>query len=232
MPSIRQTILFVFDAPPPIAGNIPSPLLDDLRSEQLDDPFWIYTRLASEVVRLQDTAVWAIRNQVRAMETARPPAGQPQPDYRRLHDIARHAIHVSETLEVAAGTMEHILEQHVDTMAEAAADNRVDRVVNEGVSRDIHHQLRFFQHMISSLRSRSMSNKERLLNEIQLAFNTVAQYDSAISVAIGRAAQVDSAAIKTVAFLTLLFLPATFLSAISNVLLQLQRGIRRVDRIE
>ena len=40
----------------------------------------------------------------------------------------------------------------------------------------------------------------------------VAQYDSKISVQIGQAAQVDSSAMKTIAFLTLAFLPATFIS--------------------
>ena len=40
----------------------------------------------------------------------------------------------------------------------------------------------------------------------------MAQYDSRISVQIGQAAQSDSAAMKTIAFLTLAFLPATFVS--------------------
>lgn len=90
-------------------------------------------------------------------------------------------------------------------------------------------RLYFYLHMMKSLKSRAQANKERLLNEITLvgssiyaplitwlslakAFNTVAQYDSRISVQIGQAAQSDSAAMKTIAFLTLAFLPATFIS--------------------
>ena len=52
--------------------------------------------------------------------------------------------------------------------------------------------------MIGSLRYRSISNRERLQNEIQLAFNSVAQYDAGITVDIGRASQTDSAAMKTI----------------------------------
>jgi hypothetical protein len=42
------------------------------------------------------------------------------------------------------------------------------------------------------------------------AFHTVAQYDSKVSVQVGQAAQSDSAAMKTIAFLGLTFLPATY----------------------
>lgn len=68
-----------------------------------------------------------------------------------------------------------------------------------------------------SLRARSISNKDRLLNEVQLAFNVVSQYDSYTSVAIGRATQYDSYSMRTVAFLTLAFLPATFISALFSM---------------
>ena len=44
------------------------------------------------------------------------------------------------------------------------------------------------------------------------AFNTIAQYDSKIMVRISEAVQNDSAAMKTIAVLTLTFLPATFVS--------------------
>jgi Mg2+ and Co2+ transporter CorA len=204
--SSRQTIVLVFDAPPPFAERLPRQLLDTVNPDHLGDPFWIYVLLADEVIRLQDPSVWAIRDQVRAIETESVPTGKPNPDYRRLHDTARHAIHVSETLDLAVKTMGGVLTQHQDFTA-AASEGR-------DVSNDIRRRLLFYEHVLTSLRSRSVSNKERLLNEIQLAFNTVAQYDAGISVEIGRAAQGDGAAMKTIAFLTLAFLPATFISAV------------------
>ncbi|EON98379.1 hypothetical protein UCRPA7_6110 [Phaeoacremonium minimum UCRPA7] len=162
-----------------------------------------------EIAQLQDVSVWTIRDRVREMETRRTPAGKPNPNYRDLHDIARHAIHVIETLDVAGKTMGSVLAEHQDFMTSSTEPSHV--------SKDIHRRLLFFEHLLLSLRHRSASNKERLLNEIHLAYNTVAQYDSGISVKIGQAAQSDSAAMKMVAFVTLTFLPPTFISAIFSM---------------
>jgi Mg2+ and Co2+ transporter CorA len=147
------------------------------------------------------------------MERENIPTTKPKPNYRLLHDISRHGIHVSETLGVATNTINSILENHKDFMTSIL---NIDAKSNNS-SKHIHQRLLFHKHMLNSLRHRSSSNKERLMNEIQLAFNTVAQYDSGISVEIGRAAQIDSAAMKTISFLTLTFLPATFVSTIFSM---------------
>ncbi|OTA54842.1 hypothetical protein K449DRAFT_469300 [Hypoxylon sp. EC38] len=205
----NQTIILAFDTKSPFTECIPD-MLQNPEPNDLKDPFWVYARLASKVVHLQDTSVWAVRNQVRAIETEIKPVGRPRPDYRRLHDVARHAIHVSETLDVTTETMDSILAHHDEFLMQGIALESIDRDISE----DIHRQLTFCKNVISNLRHRAASNRKRLENEIQLAYNTVAQYDAEISVQIGRAAQMDSAAMKTVAFLTMAFLPATFLCSI------------------
>ena len=48
--------------------------------------------------------------------------------------------------------------------------------------------------------------------DLNQAFNTIAQIDSKTTVRISEAVQNDSAAMKTIAILTLTFLPATFVS--------------------
>ena len=65
-----------------------------------------------------------------------------------------------------------------------------------------------------NLNLRSTPTRDRLLNEIQLAFNVVSQFDLHTSVAIGGAAQCDSYSTRSIAFSTLTFLPATFVSAL------------------
>jgi Mg2+ and Co2+ transporter CorA len=45
----------------------------------------------------------------------------------------------------------------------------------------------------------------------------VAQHDSSITLEIGRATQLDSATMKTIAFVTLTFLPPTFICAIFSM---------------
>ncbi|RYP25337.1 hypothetical protein DL767_008432 [Monosporascus sp. MG133] len=145
----KQTIILAFDTRSPITERIPGSLQDP-GSNSLGDPFWVYARLAADLVDLQDSAVWAIRNKVRAIETERKPIGKPQPDYRHLHDVARHAIHVSESLNVATETMEGILVQHNNFLSQ----NFPFQKTNTDTSEDIHRQLLFCKDMLSSLRHR------------------------------------------------------------------------------
>ncbi|OHF04436.1 hypothetical protein CORC01_00288 [Colletotrichum orchidophilum] len=223
----RQTILIVFDARRPAAScmeRVPENELDPLyvvpSTDFFIDPYWIYIRILEKVVTLQDAAVWAVRDTVRTTEKTRdnthvPDAAMPKPtpDYRHLHETARHAIHVSETLDLAVKAARKILLQH-ETYKAGPDDGSRSVVAWKRAWNHTHQRLQFYEEMLSSLQERSASNKARHFNEISLAYNMVAQFDSGISVDIGRATQRDSEAMKTVAFLTLLFLPATFVSAV------------------
>ncbi|KAI0204124.1 hypothetical protein F4808DRAFT_369536 [Astrocystis sublimbata] len=207
--STHQTTVLAFDTLPLVASRF----LDRLATpddDNLDCPFWFFPHLLGEVARIQERAVWAIRDRVRAVEKQVTPKGRPDPDYRILHDIARHAIHVSETLDVATSTIKRMLARHEDLMEKLNSQD-------EFGSQEIHSQLQFYESFISNLRCRSASNEKRMLNEIQLAFNTVAQHDASTSVKIGLATQSDSVTMKSIAFVTLTFLPPTFVSAIFSM---------------
>lgn len=199
--------ILVFDVQPPYEEQM-AELFTSLPTEETADPFWVYAKLAGEIARFQDSAAWAVRDHVRWIEKEGKKGGKPEPDYRRLHDLARHAIHVTETLDVALGTMHAILVQHEAFRAGLPDDRAWQRV---------HSRLLFSQQMLESLRCRSNSNEKRLLNEIQLAFHMVVQYDSGVSVDIGKDTREDSAAMKTMATLTLIFLPPTFISAVFSM---------------
>ncbi|KAJ5833460.1 hypothetical protein N7474_001771 [Penicillium riverlandense] len=207
LPSTNQTGILLFDSTEDIWNSLLTPDLDRLK-----DPFWVYSCVLEEVSRLEERAVWNIRDQVRELEKAPPPSGwKPQPNYRQLHDIARHSIHVTESLEVTVQNVEHIVRQHeifVNTWTDCQA---------ETTHLEMSRRLAFFQSYIGSIRLRSVSNEKRLQNEIQLAFNIVAQHDAGLTVDISRAARSDSATMKTLAFVTLTFLPPTFISAIFSM---------------
>lgn len=81
----------------------------------------------------------------------------------------------------------------------------------------VHGPLLFLRNILGSLRCRSQANEKRLANEIQLVFHMVAQYDAAISVEVSKAAREDSAAMKTTATLTMVFLPPTFVSTMFSM---------------
>jgi hypothetical protein len=210
--SSKQTVILLADPNPLVTQRIESTFLGQMIEKRLGEPFWMYTWLVEEVVNLQDRAVWNIRDLLRETEKNRMSSLKPQPDYPYLHDLSRHTIHVSETLDLAILTTDSILSHHnrvIDKLSTGASP--------KGISDWVHNRLLFFQHMLRSLSLRSGSNKERLQNEINLAFNTVAQSDARTSVDISRATQSDSAAMKSIAFVTLAFLPATFISAVFSM---------------
>lgn len=206
--STNQTVILAFDMDQPVREHFLKAVMAR-NPDWLKDPFWVYPYLLEQVARAQEPSVWVIRDHIRALETEGKPEGRPQPDYRRLHDILRHAIHVNETLDVAFQNIEQILLQHEEHICTEIDDTPYYE--------EIHLRLRTFQSFIANLRSRSISNEKRLQNEVQLAFNTVAQHDASVTLEIGRATQLDSATMKTIAFVTLTFLPPTFICAIFSM---------------
>ncbi|CAG8418485.1 unnamed protein product [Penicillium salamii] len=209
--STKQTIVVLFDPNAPIRKLVPQSLLK-FNPTLLGDPYWAYPTILDTVANLQESAVWLIRDQVRSIEKKEPiPGAIPNPEYRKLHDIGRHAIHVCETLDVAVQTIESVQMHHVRFLDSNPEVNDL------AVDQDVRAELEFHRSFIANLRHRSTSNEKRLRNEIQLAFNTVAQHNAGTSVEIGRAAQIDSSAMKTIAFVTLIFLPPTFISSLFSM---------------
>ncbi|KAK8101340.1 hypothetical protein PG999_011714 [Apiospora kogelbergensis] len=206
--SSNQLAVLLFDAPQTMVPSMAASF-STLDMKHRQDPFWPYTSLMGEITRHEDAAVMGIRNHVRAVEKEHVPNKEkPEPSYRWLHDISRHAVHVTETLDVSIETMDGMLLQH-----EAIKE----RLEGDDSWQTVHRQLCFSRQLLKGLRWRSMANEKRLQNEIQLAFHMVTQYDSGVSVAIGKAAKEDSAAMKTIATLTLIFLPPTFISSVFSM---------------
>ncbi|KAF7510226.1 hypothetical protein GJ744_006922 [Endocarpon pusillum] len=172
--------------------------------------YTLHRFLTSEVINLYDTSVWTIRDVVRDVERNRNSNKQTEPDFPALHELARHAIHSSETLDVAVETVSEMICHHKGPFSEEATPTALERSRLQQTRQLFQFQLQ----TLKSLKARSHSNQSRLQNEITLAFNMVTQRDSQATVRIGEAARSDSAAMKTVAVLTLTFLPATFVSAI------------------
>jgi len=165
-----------------------------------------------ELMKLQDEAVWAIRNLVRPAEKTRTVRNDME-YFFQLYEIERHAIHVSETLKVGIDTVESMLNDHdhFNHSHPNSSDIAKGSHSNTGMT------LAFTKNMLRALLERSASNKDRLTNEIQLSFNALVSADSRETIKIGHSTRIDSAAMKTVAFVTTAFLPATFISAVFSM---------------
>ncbi|KAL8756772.1 MAG: hypothetical protein Q9184_004386 [Pyrenodesmia sp. 2 TL-2023] len=121
--------------------------------------------------------------------------------------MARHMVHVSETLTVALHSLQGLKEQQ----EEFAGQHLQQRKSNSNSKHNFHFQ----RQLLQSLLSRSESNKARLHNEITLAFNAEAQRESKVQVQIAEEARKKTASMKAIAVVTMTFLPSTFV-AVSN----------------
>lgn len=136
---------------------------------------------------------------------------QPKTDYARLHEISRHALTVTEILQINIMTLDHIVQYHGGFMEQeqSRSSSSIDVTV-----RRTHQRLLLYAHMVYSICCRCSSYRDRMKNEIQLAFNVVSQDEAHTSVEIAKATKADSQSMKVTSLAALIFLPPTFISAI------------------
>ncbi|OCK81526.1 purine and uridine phosphorylase [Lepidopterella palustris CBS 459.81] len=153
-----NTTILCLDLPEPLQASIQSALSSSTDEIDFSDPYSFFSILLHEVLSLYDSSVWSLRNHICEWEARRPQ----EPDYSLLHEIARHMIHVSETLAVALESVKDLQQQQQGFLAGIGQGNRS---WNKTYS-SFQFQLRILQ----SLLSRSESNKARLQNEIALVW--------------------------------------------------------------
>ncbi|KAK5998362.1 Notoamide biosynthesis cluster protein M' [Cladobotryum mycophilum] len=195
-PPRTQTLLFYPSPrrdPAHFEAQIKFPIIDAIFSNinpaELSDPFWIYPRMIEQIVKVQDMAVWQTRDLVR--------------------DVEQRRNQFTPTLCVAETTLESINKYHQHFLNTAVTKNGdiASHPSQHLVSLNIRNRLSFQHHMFTSLRLRSSSNTSRIATEVTVIYNEVAYKDAKVL-------RIDSTAMRTVAFVTLIFLPATFVSAI------------------
>ncbi|KAK6512601.1 hypothetical protein TWF481_001484 [Arthrobotrys musiformis] len=213
--------MLCLDCPDDLVKSMRKSLDTTSRDHFVVEPYAFHQIAVRGIVNLYDKSIWKIRDVVRTVEKAglqeridsglssnirnpsqtRPKARKPAVDYNHLHEAARHVIHSTETLIVSTQVLEQMMLRHKDRLNSLVNAPEEEKVC----MRQIGDNLMFYHTMIHAFKCRSESMQARHQNEIQLAFNTVAQYHSHV-------AAVDSAAMKVIAALTAAFLPATFVS--------------------
>ena len=90
------------------------------------------------------------------------PTISPEPDYPYLHELARHIIHSTETLNVAIETVDGMIGQHEQFSKQRPLDPDLP------VSNQTRQHLNFQSKLFKTLKSRSQALGDRLQNEINL----------------------------------------------------------------
>jgi hypothetical protein len=159
-------------------------------------PFTWHALLAGSIIGLYDMCFWLLRDLIRPIEKKREVTSQPSRDLARQHDIARHLFHLSEVLEVTENTLKNLVSEHRRLREEFQDLTEGKR----GVIINTQQKLFFVEKEIHSQRMRARSLTERLNNELNLGF-----YLTTFS---------ESSVMKTIGFVTMLYLPGTFISGI------------------
>ena len=150
------------------------------------DDFWSFEFILHQITQLYDESVWSIRNVIREIEKERdqveheeiPNANShldplfihkrrrhAEPDFLMLHELARHAIHSSETIELAIGNIKQIIREHSFSY-ELSSMERKDPL--RRAAHNLRQKLDFRLQYLESVKARSDSISARVHNEINL----------------------------------------------------------------
>jgi hypothetical protein len=100
--------------------------------------------------------------------------GNPQPDFITMHEIARHAIHSSETLAMAIETVGSMIQEHEIFFDENSSLSQESTILSKQTTRTLRSHIT----MLKCLNMRSKALEERLRNEINLVVSKVLLYDN------------------------------------------------------
>ncbi|EEH46609.2 uncharacterized protein PADG_02707 [Paracoccidioides brasiliensis Pb18] len=199
----QNTFIYCLD----FSKNVLDGLSSRVSSVDPNDPYAWHAIFINELRVVYDKCVWKIRNLVRDAEKTRNETHSSRPDFPQLHEIARHAIHSNETLDVAVDTMDSIIHEHglfilhqrsTGHMSQESTPGSqpIPKVVADIIERQLYYHLK----ELRAIKARSESLKDRLQNEINLGFNIVSQ--------------TDTATMKIISAVGLVFLPGTFISTL------------------
>ncbi|KAF4546674.1 Mg2+ transporter protein CorA-like/Zinc transport protein [Lasiodiplodia theobromae] len=159
------------------------------------DPYNWHCFIVEKISDIYDEAIWSLRNFVRLdVEKRRIPDSI---DFERLHEIARHIIHSNETLEVAFSTLEGMQEAHQAFSEEVFGKSKSSKVFS---ARHTQLEISGLKRTIRASFLRSKSLSDRIHNEINLAYNLVNQRDGFL--------------MKTIAVMTLVYVPGSYIATI------------------
>ncbi|RVD90127.1 uncharacterized protein DFL_001103 [Arthrobotrys flagrans] len=200
-PKGRKSILCL-DCPPEFIDHIRKSLSSTSGDTFPVDPYCFHPYIVGGVVSIFDASIWALRDLVRITELNRK-RNEKMTDYEDhfdyLHELSRHVIHSAEILTVATEVMSKMVHRHGGLLsrAEGSPDEEREAIMQ------IDDNLDFYQGLLFGFKCRCESMQQRHQNEISLAQS--------------RAVAADAAAMKAIAGLTIVFLPATFVSAIFSM---------------
>lgn len=165
------------------------------------DPYCLFVVVFNELFLQMDGLVWELISVFGAMEFNALNNLDVTPDFVGLHNVAKHVIFMKEGIDAALATYESML-QHHEQRHQIKGQN-----TPAPIPKATHAALQHQQELFRSISIRLKGLDRRMQNIINLSFNLVTQQDSRIM-------KNDSSLMKTIAGVTLLFLPITTVATV------------------
>lgn len=197
--SQSQVELFCFGAPSTLVNrfrrltNVASS--DDL----IQDPYLLLDIVFEEIYKVLDRAGWAVANIFGPIETetlhmaskpGKATKDLPNDHFTGLHNLAKHTIYLRENCESAMATLEDL--RYCHKMRNGEHPNSSQQLTRQS--------LQYRKTLFESTQFRLESLNARMANIVELSFHIVTQGDS-------RLMQSESQSMKTIAVMTLVFMP-------------------------
>jgi len=115
-------------------------------------------------------------------------------DYQELHNLAKHAIHLTESSSAILCSIESLIRSHKHLFPSSS---------------EVHYRIEYLQNLFMSISLRLASMSKRIDNAINLAFNIVAQEANTGMIE-------DAAKMTVVTIITMVFLPGTAVAVSSS----------------
>ncbi|KAI5844009.1 hypothetical protein DFP73DRAFT_632102 [Morchella snyderi] len=202
-----KLVVFCLDPSPHIQERLGEVIMHTDSQLILKDPYFLYCLTSGQWYDWNLDAYFRLRRQLLGIEKSatntRLVSFEPEfePNFPTMHKLARDIIQMAEVSQSAISVMERLVHEHesLSHLFGKSADvySRVEATLNE--------RLTLFKGTLASYEALG----KRITNLINFAFNVVAQRESKLSVQIAKATQSDSNSMRSIAVVTLVFLPGT-----------------------
>ncbi|THX22319.1 hypothetical protein D6D12_09259 [Aureobasidium pullulans] len=202
-----RNLLLCLDTPRSLVYTLLDIVSEEENKDIITGPYGFHQVLFEQLMVLYDESVWDIAFIMRNNEKSKGPMGNTDLHYFiKLYEDSRHTVHSIEATQEATKVFECIASQ----CASLACQHTTHRELLSARS-----EMFKFQHsMMQGFLARAVSNDRRMGNEQNLTSNLMSQLDAKTNVDIAMATKDDGVAMKTIAIVTMTFLPATFVSAL------------------
>lgn len=190
--------LLCFGAPPRVVERFRQSLGHPMTYEICQDTFQLFDIIYEELHQVVDDRAWMLADVFRPVERATLESAQDTTstnahvDFAGLHNATKHCTYLQEAVKAACKTLDAMIE-HLETTTSYRSPHEIGtRTVAA---------LRYRKRIFQSTALRLESLDKRMANIISLSFHLVNQANS-------RLMRHDSGVMKTIAVMTLIFLPA------------------------